>query len=70
MDHLIIIPREIWEDVPIKTDHLFVLANFVIVYTKEDQHTSLIMGRPFLSMTGIFMDVQNGRIFFNNLNEA
>jgi len=60
---------EFVEDIPIKIEGIYILADFVVVDIPEDQDIPIILGRPFLATAGAIVDVKNGRIVFQVSDE-
>ena len=58
-------PVGILEDVLIKVEDLYMPVDFVILEMKEDTHTPIILGRPFLDTVGCYIDVKNGKLSFD-----
>ncbi|XP_021666082.2 uncharacterized protein LOC110654410 [Hevea brasiliensis] len=50
----------ILENIPIKFGKLFIPVNFVIPEMEEDVQIPIILGRPFLAIARIIIDVKNG----------
>jgi len=46
-------PRGVIEDILVKVDKLYLLANFIILDMKEDKEVPIILGRPFLLRVNI-----------------
>jgi len=44
-------------------------VDFVILEMKEDTHTPIILGRPFLATAGCCIDVKNGKLSFDMEDE-
>ena len=56
-DRSITYPRGIVEDVLVKVDKFFLLADFINLDMEGDQEISLILGRPFLATGEALIDV-------------
>jgi len=57
------------EDIPVKIEGIYILADFVVVEIPEDHDVPIILGRPFIATTGAIVDVKNGRIVFHVSDE-
>jgi len=53
------------EDVSIKVGDLYAPINLVILEIKEDTHTPIILGSPFLATAECYIDVKNGKSSFD-----
>ena len=58
-------PLDILEDIPINVDDFYVPIDFAILNMVEDTCTQIILGRPFLAMTGCKIDVKKDRLTFD-----
>ena len=56
-DRSITRPYGVIKDVLVKVKHLIFLADFVVVYIKEDVDIPLILGRPFMSTVSCVVDM-------------
>ena len=61
-DQSIKYPCGIIEDVLVRVDKFFFLADFVVLDMEEDQEVPLILGRPFLATGRALIDVQKGEL--------
>ncbi|XP_016162316.1 uncharacterized protein LOC107605084 [Arachis ipaensis] len=52
--------HKVVENVLIKVEKIFLLVDFVILDMEEDEHASIILGRPFLATGSSFIDVEKG----------
>jgi len=68
-DHSVKYPMAVLEDVPIKIGYLYVLVDFVILEMEEDMRTPIILVRPFLATAGCRIDVKNGKLSFDVVDE-
>ncbi|XP_016178121.1 uncharacterized protein LOC107620485 [Arachis ipaensis] len=50
------------ENVLVKVEKFFLLADFVILDMEEDYNTLIILGRPFLAMDRALIDVEKGEL--------
>ncbi|XP_016164913.1 uncharacterized protein LOC107607478 [Arachis ipaensis] len=50
------------EDVLVKVENLYLPGDFVILDTGEDRDASIILGRPFLAIAKVLIDVENGEL--------
>lgn len=57
------------EDVPIKIVQLYIPTDFVIICVEEDYQIPAIIGRTFLSMIEVIIDVKRGRLTFEVRDE-
>jgi len=57
-------PAGLVENIPIKIEGIYILADFMVVDIEEDPDVLILQGRPFLATAGAIMDVKNGRIVF------
>ena len=56
------------EDVLVKVENLYILADFIILDTGKDEDESIILGRPFLATAKAVIDVDRGELVLQ-LNE-
>ncbi|XP_070675716.1 uncharacterized protein [Malus domestica] len=63
-DRSITYPRGVIEDVIVKVDNLYLLADFMVLDMDEDLTTPIILGRPFLATTRTLIDVEAGTLTF------
>jgi Aspartyl protease len=63
------LPIGILEGIPIQVGKFFIPIDFVICDMKEDPYIPIILGRPFLIITGAKIDVKCGKISLNFGNE-
>ncbi|CAN6562864.1 unnamed protein product [Malus baccata var. baccata] len=61
-DHSVAYPKGIIEDLIIKVDNLYLLADFVILDMDEDMQTPIILGRPFMATVRTLIDVEAGTL--------
>jgi len=52
------------EDILVKIEGIYILADFMVVDIVEDHDVPILLGRPFLATAGAIIDVKNGRIVF------
>ncbi|XP_021743413.1 uncharacterized protein LOC110709500 [Chenopodium quinoa] len=64
-DRTIKLPLGILEDVPIQVGRVFVPCDFVAMEMEEDTRVPLILGRKFLNIAGVVIDMKEGRLTFN-----
>ncbi|XP_074315231.1 uncharacterized protein LOC141651416 [Silene latifolia] len=57
-------PLGVLEDVPVKVGKCLIPADFIVLDILEDSHTPIILGRPFLAIGGVLIDVRDGRLTF------
>ncbi|XP_015958915.1 uncharacterized protein LOC107482832 [Arachis duranensis] len=50
------------EDVLVKVEDFYLLANFVILDTGEDRDESIILRRPFLATAKAFINIEKGEL--------
>jgi hypothetical protein len=53
------------KDVLLRIDKPIIPTNFIILEMPEDEKLSIILGRPFLSTIGAFVDCAEGKIVFS-----
>ena len=58
-------PVGVLEDVPVKVGRFYIPADFVVLDMPEDNHTPILLGRPFMATGGVVIDVQKGILKFN-----
>jgi hypothetical protein len=58
-------PEGIAEDVPVRVRDYFIQVDFVVLDMEISKETPLILGRPFQSTAGAYIDVGVGEIRFN-----
>jgi hypothetical protein len=63
------LPIGILEGIPIQVGKFFIPIDFVICDMKENPYIPIILGRPFLIITGAKIDVKCGKISLNFGNE-
>ncbi|KAI5337429.1 hypothetical protein L3X38_016700 [Prunus dulcis] len=61
-DRSITYPRGVIEDLIIKVDNLYLLADFVVLDMDEDLQTPIILGRPFMATARTLIDVEAGTL--------
>ncbi|CAN6719651.1 unnamed protein product [Malus baccata var. baccata] len=59
-DKSVTYPLGILEDVIIKVDKFYLLADFIILDMEEDKEVPLILGRPFMATARTLIDVEAG----------
>ena len=64
-DQSVCYPAEIDKNIRVKIQNFFVPVDFVVPDMQEDMKTSLILGRPFLSIINVHIDVGVGEIKFH-----
>lgn len=64
-DHFVKHPIGILEDVPIKADKFFILADFIVLEMEEDSRLPIILSRLFLAMASAIIDAKNGKLTLN-----
>ncbi|XP_050896830.1 uncharacterized protein LOC127103625 [Lathyrus oleraceus] len=52
------------ENVPVRTDQLYIPTDFIIMDIKEDSNIPIILGRPFLATVGAIINVKKGKLTF------
>ncbi|XP_021723745.1 uncharacterized protein LOC110691133 [Chenopodium quinoa] len=52
----------ILEDVPVQVGRVFVPCDFVVMEMEEDTRVPLILGKPFLNIAGVVIDMKEGRM--------
>ena len=50
------------EDVLVKVNKLYLLADFIILDMEEDMEVSIILGRPFLTTGYTLIDIRQGKL--------
>jgi len=50
------------EDVPLQAGKFFIPCDFVVMEMEEDSQIPIVLGRPFLAMAGVMIDVKNGHL--------
>ena len=50
------------EDVLVKVENLYIPADFIILYTGEEEDESIILRRPFLATANAIIDVAKGEL--------
>ena len=71
-------PEGILEDVLIKVGKFIFLVDFVVIDIEEDKQVPLLLGRPFLAIGAVLIDVKKGELTFKvgdevvhfNLNQS
>ena len=63
-------PEGILEDVLIKVGKFIFLVDFVVVDIEEDKQVPLLLGRPFLEIGAVFIDVKKGELTLRVGDEA
>jgi len=59
------IPQGLLENLPIRIGAVEIPTNFVVLEMDEEPKDPLILGRPFLAITGAMIDVKIGKIDLN-----
>jgi len=62
IDHFIIYPKGVVEDVIVKVDKFIFLADFVVLDIEKDKDMLIILGQPFLVIGKTLIDVQQGKL--------
>ena len=55
-------PIRVLEDMPLQVMKFFTPYDFVVKEIEEDAQIPIILGQPFLAMSGAMIDVKNGRL--------
>ena len=63
-DRSIKYPIGILENVLIKVKQVIIPLDFVVLHMEEDAKMPIILGKPFLAITGSIIDVQEGKMMF------
>ena len=58
VDHSVKVPIEELEDVSVQVGRVSIPCDFVVMEMEEDSQVPLILGRPFLKMSGALVDVK------------
>ena len=58
-------PLGILEDVPVIVEKFYILMDFVVLDMEEDSQIPIILGRPFLCIVGVIIDVKSGSLTLN-----
>ncbi|CAN6718440.1 unnamed protein product [Malus baccata var. baccata] len=61
-DRSVTYPLGILEDVIIKVDKFYLLADFIVLGMEEDKEVPLILGRPFMATARTLIDVEAGTL--------
>ncbi|CAM8990507.1 unnamed protein product [Rhodiola kirilowii] len=56
------LPKGILKDVPVKLKNIYILADFIVLEISEDIDIPIILGRPFLYMAKVVIDMDKGSI--------
>ncbi|CAM8908350.1 unnamed protein product [Rhodiola kirilowii] len=56
------IPKGILKDVPVKVKNIYIPADFIVLDISEDIDIPIILGRPFLYMAKVVIDMDRGSI--------
>ncbi|XP_017434775.1 uncharacterized protein LOC108341624 [Vigna angularis] len=62
VDRSIKYPHGVVEDVLVKVDKFLFLVDFVKMEMDEDMEVPLILGRPFMKMTKVLIDADDGKL--------
>ncbi|XP_058764020.1 uncharacterized protein LOC131637453 [Vicia villosa] len=57
-------PVGVLENKPVRIGQFYIPTDFIIMDTKEDINTPIILGRPFLATAGAIIDVKKGKLTF------
>lgn len=68
-DQSIKYPIGILEDIPLRTNQLYIITDFVVMYINEDSHILILLGRSFLYIVGAIIDVNIGNLTFEVRDE-
>jgi len=63
-------PFEIIEDVPVKIGRFTFPTNFMVMEMEECKEAPFILGRPFLEITRMVIDVDEGKVKMQMQNEV
>ena len=55
-------PLGVLENIPTKVGKFIILADFVVMDMEEDPKIPILLGRPFLVITGVVIHMKNGKI--------
>ncbi|CAM8959639.1 unnamed protein product [Rhodiola kirilowii] len=61
-DHSCRLPKEILKEVPVKVKNIYIPADFIVLEISEDIDIPIILGRPFLYMAKVVIDMDRGSI--------
>ncbi|CAM8926381.1 unnamed protein product [Rhodiola kirilowii] len=56
------LPRGILKDVSVKVKNIYIPPDFIVLEISEDMDISIILGRPFLYMAKVVIDMDRGSI--------
>ncbi|CAM8981200.1 unnamed protein product [Rhodiola kirilowii] len=62
VDHSCRLPGGILKDVPVKVKNIYIPADFVVLEISEDIDIPIILGRPFLYMAKVVIDMDRGSL--------
>ena len=62
IDHSVVYPRGVIEDVLVKVNKFIFLANFVILDMEVDEDIPIILGQPFLSTFDLLVELRVDRL--------
>ncbi|XP_056695584.1 uncharacterized protein [Spinacia oleracea] len=62
VDHSIIYPLGVLEDVPVRVGKFYIPVDFVVVDIVEDTQIPIILGRSFIHTAGEVIDVKKGKL--------
>ncbi|XP_074293394.1 uncharacterized protein LOC141620418 [Silene latifolia] len=66
VDRSIKCPMGVLEDVPVRVGKFFIPVDVVVIDMAEDSRVPIILGGPFMHITGAVIDVRHGSLTFNN----
>ncbi|XP_058774441.1 uncharacterized protein LOC131648729 [Vicia villosa] len=52
------------DDVLLRISHLYIPTDLVVMEIKEDSNIPILLGRPFLTIIGVIIDVKQGKLTF------
>ena len=55
-------PLDVLENVPTKLRKFIIPIDFVVMDMEEDPEIPILLGRPFLVIAGVVIDMKNGKI--------
>lgn len=67
-DRSVRVPEGILEDVPIMINGCHIPTDFIVLKYKHEPKDPIILGRPFLAIAGVIIEVKEGHICLNVCN--
>lgn len=68
-DRSIRYPKGVLLNAPVRVENMWIPSDFVVIDMEEDDRIPIILERPFLATCGALIDMKNGKISLNIIDE-